>query len=45
MDAKGRAICKWIVDDLWISCQFSQDQYLKGKKVLTWKALLHRRMG
>jgi hypothetical protein len=27
------------MDGLWISCCFIQDQYVKGKKILTWNAL------
>ena len=38
MDATGRARCEWIIDGLWLSCDFEQDQYVGGKKVLTWKA-------
>jgi hypothetical protein len=30
---------KWLnFDDLWLSCQFEQDRYLKGMKLLTWQA-------
>jgi hypothetical protein len=35
---KGRATCTWILDDLWLSCHFEQDQFVNGRKVLTWKA-------
>ncbi len=38
MDATGRATCEWIQDGLWLSCDFEQDQFVQGKKVLTWKA-------
>ncbi len=39
MDGKGRSICERILDGLWICCRFTQDQYIKGKKVLTWNAV------
>lgn len=38
MEGKGKATCERIIDGLWISCSFTQDQYTMGKKVLTWKA-------
>ncbi|MDD1676783.1 MAG: DUF1579 domain-containing protein [Methanomicrobiales archaeon] len=38
MHAKGSSVCKKILDDLWISCMFEQDQFIGGKKVITWKA-------
>ncbi len=38
MEAKGRATCEWIQDGLWLSCDFEQDQFAQGDKVLTWKA-------
>jgi len=38
MEGTGRARVAWILDDLWLSCHFEQDQFVKGKKVLTWKA-------
>jgi hypothetical protein len=38
MDAKGKATCEWIIGGLWLSCDFEQDQFFDGKKVLTWKA-------
>jgi hypothetical protein len=38
MDGKGKAICERIMDGLWISCRFTQDQFIKGKKILTWNA-------
>jgi hypothetical protein len=38
MEAKGRADCEWIIDGLWRSCRFEQDQFVEGEKVVTWKA-------
>ena len=38
MEGKGRAVCTWILDNLWLSCHFEQDQFVNGKKILTWKA-------
>jgi hypothetical protein len=38
MVGEGRAECTWILDDLWLSCHFEQDQYVDRTKVLTWKA-------
>jgi len=38
MDARGRATCERIIDGLWLSCLFEQDQFVAGEKVLTWKA-------
>ncbi len=38
MAASGRATCAWIIDGLWLSCHFEQDQFVGGKKILTWKA-------
>lgn len=38
MESRGRATCTWILDNLWLSCHFEQDQYVKGRKVLTWQA-------
>jgi hypothetical protein len=36
MEGRGKAICERILDGLWISCRFTQDQFIKGKKILTW---------
>ncbi len=38
MDANGRATCEWIQDGLWLSCDFEQDQFAQGEKILTWNA-------
>lgn len=38
MEGKGRATCRWILDDLWLSCRFEQDQFVKGRKIIVWKA-------
>ena len=38
MEGKGRATCEWVLDGLWLSCDFEQDQFAEGRKVLTWKA-------
>ncbi len=38
MEGRGRATCTWILDDLWLSCHFEQDQYMKGRKILSWQA-------
>ncbi|HZD43127.1 MAG TPA: DUF1579 family protein [Methanomicrobiales archaeon] len=38
MEAKGRSTCEWIISGLWLSCLFTQDQFVEGKKVLTWQA-------
>jgi hypothetical protein len=38
MDATGSSICRRIPDCIRISCMFEQDQYVEGKKVITWKA-------
>lgn len=38
MDATGRATCTGIMNGLWMACNFEQDQFVAGKKVLTWKA-------
>ncbi len=38
MVGKGRAACEWIINGLWLSCTFTQDQLVGDKKVLTWEA-------
>ncbi len=38
MEGRGRARCEWILDGLWLSCHFEQDQFIEGRKILTWKA-------
>jgi hypothetical protein len=38
MQAKGSATCAWIINGLWLDCVFSQDQFVAGKKVLSWMA-------
>lgn len=38
MEARGRATCEWIINGFWLSCMFEQDQFIKGEKVVTWKA-------
>ncbi|WP_250988150.1 DUF1579 family protein [Methanoculleus oceani] len=38
MEARGRADCEWIINGLWRSCRFEQDQFVAGEKVVTWKA-------
>ncbi len=38
MDARGKSRCPSILGGLWFSCDLSQDQFVDGKKVLSWKA-------
>ena len=38
MIGKGRAVCKWIINGLWLSCTFEQDQFIDDRKILTWEA-------
>ncbi len=38
MEGRGKAKCEWILDGLWLSCHFEQEQYVDGKRILTWKA-------
>lgn len=38
MEARGRADCEWIINGLWRSCRFEQDQFVAGERVVTWKA-------
>ena len=38
MEGRGRASCRWILDGLWLSCHFEQDQFINGRKILTWQA-------
>jgi hypothetical protein len=38
MEGQGRATCICILDNLWLSCHFEQDQFVKGQKILIWKA-------
>lgn len=38
MIGKGRATCRWIINGLWLSCTFEQDQFINDKKILTWEA-------
>lgn len=38
MAGLGRATCEWIINGLWLSCTFVQDQFIGDKRVLTWEA-------
>ena len=38
MDAIGKASYRRIMDGAWLVGDFAQDQYLSGKRVITWKA-------
>jgi len=38
MPAEGKGTLKWIMDGLWVVCDFEQDQYIAGQKAITWKA-------
>lgn len=38
MTAKGKGTSRWIINGLWVDCDFEQDQFVAGKKVLEWKA-------
>lgn len=37
MTAVGGGTCRWIMDGLWLACDFHQDQYAGGEYVLTWR--------
>ena len=38
MTAKGKGTFKWIMNGLWAMVDMEQDQFVAGKKTLTWKA-------
>ncbi len=37
MVGEGSGKVKWIMDGLWAMCEFQQDQFIKGRKILSWK--------
>jgi hypothetical protein len=38
MQATGHAAFRWVMDGLWVVGEFEQDQFVNGRRAVTWKA-------